>query len=257
MYRQGVVSMQIQLIRSSTLIVEIAGTRLLIDPWLAETGKGRSYAGRAQSPLVDLPLPVEDILQGIDAVLVSHLHSDHFDEVAQQVISKQMPILCHGRDVEAIRAMGFARVRAVGEGVDVGSVQIRTTDGQHGPPDVLDDMGEVSGFLLSAKDEPLLYWAGDTILCPPVEAVLRDERPAVVVVHGCGALWDGKGPLVMDAEMVLETARIADRATVVVTHLDAVDHATVCRADIRLVAAAGADGADRLVIPEDGEILTF
>lgn len=249
--------MQIQLIRSATLIVNMAGTRLLIDPWLAEKGAGRSYSGQAQSPLVDLPLPVDDILDGIDAVLVSHLHSDHFDEVAQQIIPKEMPILCHGRDAEAIRAMGFQEVRAVGSGIDVGSVHIRTTDGQHGPPEVLDDMGEVSGFLLSAEDEPLLYWAGDTILCPPVEAVLTGERPAVVVVHGCGALWDGKGPLVMDGEMVLETARIAAGATVVVTHLDAVDHATVSRADIRRLAAAGADGADRLVLPEDGQVLTY
>lgn len=249
--------MQIQLVRSATLIVEMADTRLLIDPWLADKGQGRSYSGRAQSPLVGLPLPVEDILERVDAILVSHLHSDHFDEVAQRVIPKRMPVLCHGRDADAIRAMGFEQVLEVGEGVDVGQVHVRTTDGQHGPPEVLGDMGEVSGFLLSAIDEPLLYWAGDTILCPPVEAVLERERPAVVVVHGCGALWDGKGPLVMDGDMVLETARIAAGAAVVVTHLDAVDHATVSRADIRRLTAAGARGADRLVIPEDGEILTF
>jgi L-ascorbate metabolism protein UlaG (beta-lactamase superfamily) len=249
--------MQIQLIRSATLKVEMSGTRLLIDPWLAEKGAGRSYSGRAQSPLVDLPLPVEDILDGVDAVLVSHLHSDHFDEAAQRMISKHISILCHGRDADAIRAMGFEQVLAVGEGIDVGSVRIRTTDGQHGPPEVLEAMGEVSGFLLAAKDEPLLYWAGDTILCSPVEAVLRNERPAVVVVHGCGALWEGKGPLVMDGEMVLDTLRVSGDATVVVTHLDAVDHATVSRADIRNLAAAGAISADRLLIPEDGDILTF
>ena len=249
--------MQIQLIRSATLIVNMAGTRLLIDPWLAKKGAGRSYSGRGQSPLVDLPLSVEHILDGVDAVLVSHLHSDHFDEVAQRLIPKEIPVLCHGRDADTIRAAGFEQVLAVGEGIDVGSVHICTTDGQHGPPEVLEDMGEVCGFLFSAKDEPLLYWAGDTILCPPVEAVLIGEQPAVVVVHGCGALWGGKGPLVMDAEMVFETARIAAGATVIVTHLDAVDHATVSRSDIRRLAAAGAIGADRLVMPEDGDILSF
>jgi L-ascorbate metabolism protein UlaG (beta-lactamase superfamily) len=145
----------------------------------------------------------------------------------------------------------------VGSGIDVGSVHIRTTDGQHGPPEVLDDMGEVSGFLLTAEGQPSLYWAGDTILCPAVEAVLYTERPDIVVVHGCGALWHGKGPLVMDAEMVLETVRLAGSATVVVTHLDAVDHATVSRADIRRLAMAGAIGADRLLIPADGETMTF
>lgn len=249
--------MQIRLIRSATLTVDLAGIRLLIDPWLAKKGGGKSYSGGGPSPLVDLPLPVAALIDGIDAVLVSHLHSDHFDKAAQDLLPKAMPILCHGRDADAIREMGFEDVRVVGEGIDVGTVFIRTTDGQHGPAEVLDDMGEVCGFLISADDGPLLYWAGDTILCPPVETVIASEGPAVIVVHGCGALWAGKGPLVMDVEMVLETARLADGATIVVTHLDAVDHATVSRADFRRLATTGTIGADRIVIPADGEILAF
>eukprot|EP01035_Chromulina_nebulosa_P051614 gene51614-70290_t len=38
--------------------------------------------------------------------------------------------------------------------------------------------------------------------------------------------------------MVLDTVRLSGKATVVVTHLDAVDHATVSRADLRRMAAA-------------------
>jgi L-ascorbate metabolism protein UlaG (beta-lactamase superfamily) len=249
--------MQITLIRSATLTVELAGMRLLIDPWLSKKGEGKSYSGRGPSPLVDLPVPVEELLSGIDAVLISHLHSDHFDDVAQQLLPKSLPILCHARDQQAIIGMGFKDVRAIGQGLALGSVRIRTTDGRHGPPDVLDDMGEVCGFLITAPSEPMLYWAGDTILCPEVEAVLSDERPDVVVVHGCGALWNGKGPLVMDGPMVMETQRLAGDATVIVTHLDAVDHATVSRADIRALLATGGDDAERLCLPDDGQTIRF
>lgn len=249
--------MQIRLIRSATLTVELAGIRLLIDPWLAARGEGRSYSGRGPSPLVDLPLPVAELLDGIDAVLVSHLHSDHFDEVAQRVLPKSIPILCHARDRDAIRAIGFEDVRPIGDGTRIGDVMIRTTDGRHGPPEVLQDMGEVCGFLISAAGQPTLYWAGDTILCSEVEAVLADETPKIVVVHGCGALWNGKGPLVMDAAMVMETLRQAGDAAVIVTHLDAVDHATVSRADIRAMASNWAFSANRLLIPQDGERLDF
>lgn len=249
--------MQIRLIRSATLVVDVAGSRLLIDPWLANKGQGRSYSGGGPSPLVDLPLTVEELLDGIDAVLISHLHSDHFDEAAQRALPKSMPILCHGRDQAAIMATGFKDVRAIGQGLTLGLVRIRTTDGKHGPPEVLDDMGEVSGFLIEAPDEPTLYWAGDTILCPEVKAVLADERPDVVVVHGCGALWKGKGPLVMDGPMVLETVRLSGDAKVVVTHLDAVDHATVSRVDLRHIAAAASIDQSRLLVPEDGDLLNF
>jgi L-ascorbate metabolism protein UlaG (beta-lactamase superfamily) len=168
-----------------------------------------------------------------------------------------MPILCHARDRDAIKATGFEDVRAIGDAIRVGDVTIRTTRGRHGPPEVLEDMGEVSGFLISAPSEPKLYWAGDTILCPEVEAVLAGERPDLVVIHGCGALWNGKGPLVMDAAMVMETLRLAGEATVIVTHLDAVDHATVSRADIRALAAADPVATARLHIPDDGERLDF
>lgn len=249
--------MQIRLIRSATLVVQLADVRLLIDPWLASKGEGKSYSGRGPSPLVDLPCSLEELLDGIDAVLVSHLHSDHFDEVAQQVLPKSMPILCHARDRDQIAAMGFSDVQAIGDGTAVGGVTISTTDGRHGPPEVLDDMGEVSGFLISAAGEPTLFWAGDTIMCPEVEAVLAEERPKVVVVHGCGALWLGKGPLVMDGPMVLDTVRLSAHATVVVTHLDAVDHATVSRADLRRMAAEASIDQSRLLVPEDGEILSF
>ncbi|MGC4407087.1 MBL fold metallo-hydrolase [Rhizobium rosettiformans] len=249
--------MQIRLIRSATLVVEMADVRLLIDPWLAKKGEGKSYSGRATSPLVDLPLSVDELLHGIDAVLVSHLHSDHFDDAAQRALPKSMPILCHGRDKVAISQMGFEDVRAIGQGLTLGSVRIRATDGKHGPPEVLDDMGEVSGFLIEAPGEPRLYWAGDTILCPEVKAILADERPDVVVVHGCSALWKGKGPLVMDGPMVLETVSLSGHAKVVVTHLDAVDHATVSRADLRQMAATASIDQSRLLVPEDGEILSF
>ena len=162
--------MQIRLIRSATLIIELAGIRLLIDPWLAAKGEGKSYSGRGPSPLVDLPVSVDELLEGIDAVLISHLHSDHFDEVAQRLLPKAMPILCHERDSDPIRAMGFSDVRIIGDGVALGGVRVTTTDGRHGPPEVLEAMGDVCGFLFSAPSEPTLYWAGDTILCPEVEA---------------------------------------------------------------------------------------
>lgn len=50
----------------------MAGMTFLIDPWLAPKGQGRSYAGEVRSPLVELPIPLQDVVSGIDAVLVSH-----------------------------------------------------------------------------------------------------------------------------------------------------------------------------------------
>ncbi len=117
-------------------------------------------------------------------------------------------------------------------------------------------MGPVWGFVFHAPGEPVLYWAGDTILCPEVREALARHKPDVIVVHACGAQWGGIGPLVMDAAMVAETLRLAPSATLIATHLDAVDHATFTRATLRDAISAMPE-ADRLLIPADGEILRF
>ncbi len=250
--------MQIQLVRSATVRVSMAGVVLLIDPWLAAKGEGRSYAGDVPSPLVDLPMPVEAVVDGVDAVLVSHLHSDHFDAAAARAIPAPTPVFAPARDAAGLRAFGVAGFMPAADAVTVGPVEIVLTPGRHGPDAVLPAMGEVSGFLLRAPGEPSLYWVGDSILCDEVREVIRRERPEVIVVHACGADWEGVEPLVMDAGMVLETVQTAPFATVVATHLDAVDHATVTRADLER-AAAGLESPDRrrLRIPSDGETLEF
>ena len=249
--------MQIQLVRNATLRLSLGGVTFLIDPWLAAKGQGESYAGQESSPLVDLPMPIAEIIDGVDAVIVSHLHSDHFDEVAQQTLPKAIPLLCHPRDAEAIRATGFLDVRPIEAGFEFAAVSIATMDGQHGPEEVLEDMGEVTGFVFRTAGEPVLYWAGDTILYPAVERVIAEEQPEVIVVHACGAMWIGQGPIVMDAEMALQTARLSGTAKVVTTHLEAVDHGVIDRAALKAAAAADPVVGARIKIPADGETLVF
>lgn len=40
------------------------------------------------NPLVSLPTSIDNILDGVDAVIVTHLHLDHFDDVAKNVLPK-------------------------------------------------------------------------------------------------------------------------------------------------------------------------
>jgi hypothetical protein len=103
--------MDLTLIRSSTLRITFGELRLLFDPYLAPKGGGRSYGGVHTSPLSDLPYTIETILADIDAVLVSHLHSDHFDDVARERLPREVPVLCHERDKAEISKWGFSHVK--------------------------------------------------------------------------------------------------------------------------------------------------
>ena len=48
---------------------------------------------RAANPLVELPVRAEDIVAGVDLCIVTHLHSDHFDDAADAVLPRDLPIL--------------------------------------------------------------------------------------------------------------------------------------------------------------------
>ena len=42
--------------------------------------------------MVDLPISMEEILKNLDAVIVTHTHYDHWDEYAEKLIPKHVPI---------------------------------------------------------------------------------------------------------------------------------------------------------------------
>ncbi len=100
--------MQLQLIRSATLRFEYAHRRSTIDPYLAAKHTRPSYTGASPNPLVDLPCSPLEVIAGIEMALISHLHSDHFDPAAKELLPKTLPILCQPDDQPRSSRWGFA-----------------------------------------------------------------------------------------------------------------------------------------------------
>jgi L-ascorbate metabolism protein UlaG (beta-lactamase superfamily) len=86
--------MRLRLFRNATQRLHYAGHELLLDPFFAPKHSRPSYAGRSPNPLVDLPCPPEEIMAGAELLIVSQLHSDHFDPEAQRLLPKDLPIFC-------------------------------------------------------------------------------------------------------------------------------------------------------------------
>lgn len=258
--------MQVTQIRNATLLVEYAGKTLLVDPLLAERGAYPGFAGTANShlanPLVDLPVPLAALFD-VDAVLVTHLHADHWDEVARRKLPRGLPVYAqNGPDAAAIRADGFTDVRTLPAEGDTlfDGIRIARTRGQHGSDAVMaaigDRMGEVSGLVLRHPDEPTLYIAGDTVWNAHVAAALAAYDPDVVVLNCGDAQVPGLGPIIMDLDDVGRVVRAAPRATVVASHLEAVNHCVLSRATLR--AWVDRQGlAARVRVPDDGEACVF
>lgn len=249
--------MQLQLVRSATLRVEYNRRWFVVDPYLAARHSRPSYAGKSPNPLVDLPFPAHEVMADVDMVLISHLHSDHFDPAAQELLPRDTPIFCQLGDEARLAAMGFRHVTPIAGSLTWHGIEITRTPCQHGSGDVLVDMGQASGFIFRAGQEPAVYWAGDTIWNDVLAGIVARVRPQVIVTHSCGAVWGDGVLIVMDAAQTIEVCRAAPWSAVVATHMDSVDHATVSRSDLRQAAAAHGIRPEQLLIPADGETLVF
>lgn len=248
--------MKLQLIRNATLKLDYAGHTVLIDPYLAPKHSLPSFTGRSSNPMVELPVAIDDILDGVELVIVSHLHDDHFDSVAMQRVPKQLPLFCQPGDEVTIREAGFTNVTPLTDSARWEGLTLTRREGSHGLGPVVELMGSVMGFSLEAADEPSIYWAGDTVLYPPVAGTIRETKPDIIITHSCGARWDGD-LIVMDALETVAVCAAAPDAIVIATHMEALDHATITRQDLCQAAEEKGIAPSRLLIPADGETVVL
>jgi L-ascorbate metabolism protein UlaG (beta-lactamase superfamily) len=232
---------RITLIRNATVVVEVAGRRILVDPML-DPARARppieSTANPVRNPTVELPLAAEEVIRGLDGVLVTHRHRDHLDGTAERLLPRDIPVFCQPEDASALNDLGLD-VRPVGDALDWDGLLWRRVPARHGSGAVAEALAPVSGFVL---DE--LYLAGDTVWYEAVEDTIERFRPRVAVVNAGGASFLEGGPIVMGIDDVREV--VARVPVVVAVHLEALNHCFLTRADL----AAAVPG---VVIPRDGE----
>ena len=249
--------MNIQLIRNATLKIEYAGKTILVDPMLSAKGAFESFAGIAQNPIVDLPLAVDQILDGVDMVLVTHTHEDHFDHVARQNIKKDMQIFCQPPDEKKFVDWGFNNIVVIQDQAQWEGIHILRTGGAHGSGEILKHMGQVSGFILQADSEPTLYIIGDSIWVEEVRHLLELYKPEIVITNSGGAFIPGfeSTLILMNEEETIKVAQAVNESKVIAVHMEALDHCTVNRASLKAKAALAGINSDNLLVPIDGEVI--
>ena len=250
--------MRITLVRHATLRIEIGGHVLLVDPMLdAEGARGpvRGTPNERMNPLVPLPVPVEQVVEGVDAVLLTHTHVDHLDAAGVTSVPGHVAWFCQPEDMGELTELGFAAARPVPDGAPLEweGLRVSRTGGRHGREEAaVAALGPVSGFVIAADGEPTVYVAGDTVWCPEVEAAIAAHAPDWIVVNAGGARFLHGDSITMESDDVVAVAQAAPSARVVAVHIEAINHCLETRAQLRAAAAAAGVG-DRVLVPEDGE----
>ncbi len=258
----------IQQIRNATVKIRYGDTVVLVDPMLAVKGAypgfPDTYRSELRNPMVELPFDVAQVLDGVDAVLLTHTHLDHWDPAAASLVPKQMPMFVqHEADATLLREKGFKDVRILPPSATFGGVKISRTAAQHGskamyavePLATL--LGSVMGVVFEKDGEPTIYLAGDTVWTGDVQKTIERYAPEVIVLNTGDARVKGFDTgIIMGTEDTSRVHALAPAAKIVAVHMDAVNHMTVSRADLRRYVNEKSI-QDSVLIPEDGETLNF
>jgi L-ascorbate metabolism protein UlaG (beta-lactamase superfamily) len=163
----------------ATVLVEVAGTRLLTDPVL------RDRVGHLRRR--SRPAAAEDH-DRLDGVLLSHLHLDHLDVPSLLRLPRDVPVYMPRGGGRILRRAGFTRVHELlaGDAVELGGARVTAVPAVHpgrrrpGPGAA---QADALGFLIAGGSR--LYFAGDTDLYPEMDA-LGPLELALLPVWGWG-----------------------------------------------------------------------
>jgi L-ascorbate metabolism protein UlaG (beta-lactamase superfamily) len=201
----GVTAVRVVFYGHATVLLELDGVRLLTDPVL------RSRIGPLRRTKGDVPA----VPDGLDAVLVSHLHFDHLDFRTLAGLP-DAPVLGPPRSGRVLARRSGRRVieLAPGQSTAIDGVDVRATPAEHaiGRHPFATRVPAV-GFVVSGSAS--VYFAGDTDLFAGMESIAPGVDLALLPVSGWGPRV-GKGHL--DPERAAEAVRRLQPRMVVPVH---------------------------------------
>jgi L-ascorbate metabolism protein UlaG (beta-lactamase superfamily) len=159
----------------ATVLVELDGVRLLTDPLL----RPRVLHLRRAAALDTSGL------EGLDAVLVSHVHYDHLDLPSLKRLGRDVRLVVPRGAGPLVRSRGFGSVDELvaGDAVRVGSTLVRAVPAEHTSSRVLGTSSPALGYVVEGSRR--VYFPGDTDLYPGM-AELGGLDVGLVPIWGWG-----------------------------------------------------------------------
>lgn len=162
----------------ATILIETDHTRILTDPLLRK----RIMHLRRHTDGVS-----KHLLKDLDAVLISHLHWDHFDLPSlQRIPDDPLYVVPYGGG-KLLQKKGFNNIEEVylGDKIDFGDLVVRAVYADHGRDWLtLGRAADCLGYMI--EGEYSIYFPGDTDIFPGMNRLTKQLDLALVPVWGWG-----------------------------------------------------------------------
>ncbi|TFV92817.1 MBL fold metallo-hydrolase [Blastococcus sp. CT_GayMR20] len=214
-----------------TVLIEVHGWRLLVDPTFDAPGRRYAFGWGTSSRKVTGPAVAAADVLPVDAVLLSHdHHADNLDDAgrallpAAGVVVTTLPGARRLGSARGLRAWDTTELTAAGRP----PIEITATPARHGPPLSRPVAGAVVGFALrwAGQEDGVLWISGDTVLFDGVRTVAERLRVDTALLHLGGVRFPVTGPLrySMTARQAVELCRLLRPRTAIPVHYEGWSH---------------------------------
>ncbi|HJU55079.1 MAG TPA: MBL fold metallo-hydrolase, partial [Pyrinomonadaceae bacterium] len=214
---------------TATVILRYAGFTILTDPNFLHAGDHVHLGyGLTAERLTNPAMELED-LPPIDFCVLSHYHGDHFDQIVEERLQKDLPIITTEHAAGEIADKGFTAAIALDTWdsvtVSKGEARVRVTSmpGKHGPSitDLL--LPTVMGSMLEfqpagGRTSLRLYITGDTLVHDDLKEIPQRYPDIDLALFHLGGTRIMGLLLTMDAEQGVEAIRIINPREVIPIH---------------------------------------
>jgi len=257
----------IYFVGTATVIIRYAGFTILTDPNFLHAGDHAHLGyGLTSERLTEPAMDIEQ-LPHIDFCILSHYHGDHFDQIVEEKLRKDLPIITTEHAAAELREKGFTAPIALDTWdsvtVEDGDTRVKVTSmpGQHGPGIVDFALPPVMGSMLDFETDAgehliRMYISGDTLIHDDLNEIPQrfpDVDLALIHLGGTRVM----GILVtMDDQQGVEMMRIIQPEKAIPIHYNDYDVFKSPLEDFK-AAAEAAGLAERLIYLSHGETYEF
>jgi L-ascorbate metabolism protein UlaG (beta-lactamase superfamily) len=216
---------------NATTLLRIGPFTLLTDPNFLHRGQRAHLGYGLRAKRLTEPALQPTQLPVLDAIVLSHMHGDHWDRIATKSLPKATPVVTTPEAARCLADRGFTEtsdLRAwetheLTRGTD--TLRITSVPGVHGPAPLDKLLPQVMGSVLElARDggEPSWrgYISGDTLYRPFLGELLQRCGPLDVVVPHLGGTKVLGITVTMDARQGADLVELLKPPVTVPVHFD-------------------------------------